>query len=68
MAKYIILAAALTVAFVVFLADTGSAPANAQSRPWQMRGGGYCPVGTCAIGGGRRARYVANCRASNCRH
>lgn len=66
MVKCVILAAAL-VAALVFLADMVSAPATAQSRPWQMRGGGYCPVGTCAIGGGRRARNTANCKASNCR-
>ena len=63
--KCIILAATL-VAALVFLADF-SAPAGAQSRPWQMRGGGYCPVGTCSLSGGRRARNVANCSAANCR-
>lgn len=67
MAKRIILAASLVAAFV-FLADAVSTPAGAQSRQWQMRGGGYCPVGTCALGGGRRARNTANCSAANCRH
>ena len=29
--------------------------------------GGYCPNGTCAKGGGRFARNLANCSASNCK-
>lgn len=66
MVKCTILATAVVVA-LVFLADMLSAPAEAQSRPWQMRAGGYCPAGTCSLNGGRRARYVANCSASNCR-
>jgi hypothetical protein len=67
MVKCIILAATLIAAFVV-LAATVSAPADAQSRQWQMHGGGYCPVGTCALGGGRRARNIANCSAAHCHH
>jgi hypothetical protein len=66
MVKCMMLAAGLAAALVL-LADTLSAPAQAQSRPWQMRAGGYCPAGTCSLNGGRRARYVANCSASNCR-
>jgi hypothetical protein len=66
MVKCIMLAATVAAAYVV-LAGAVSAPAHAQSRPWQMRGGGYCPVGTCAKNGGRYARYPANCKASNCR-
>jgi hypothetical protein len=30
--------------------------------------GGYCPAGTCAVNGGRRAMVVSDCKASNCRH
>jgi hypothetical protein len=29
--------------------------------------GGYCPLGTCNIHGGRMANNLANCKASNCR-
>jgi hypothetical protein len=65
MMKCIILAASLVVA-LIFLAGALAAPAQAQSRPWQMRAGGYCPAGTCSKNGGRRARYVANCSASYC--
>jgi hypothetical protein len=65
MMKCMILAASLVAASVV-LAGTFAAPAQAQSRPWQMRAGGYCPAGTCSKNGGHRARYVANCSASNC--
>lgn len=64
MMKCIILAASLVAALV--LAGALAVPAQAQSRPWQMRAGGYCPAGTCSLKGGRRARYVANCSASNC--
>jgi hypothetical protein len=66
MVKCMILAASLIAALVV-LADRLSAPAQAQSRAWQMRSGSYCPAGTCGKNGGHRPRYIANCSASNCR-
>jgi hypothetical protein len=28
---------------------------------------GYCPPGTCANNGGRRAMIVSDCKASNCK-
>ncbi len=65
MMKRMILVAGLA-AMLVSLTGALSAPAQAQSRAWQMHAGGYCPAGTCSLKGGRRARYVANCSASNC--
>jgi hypothetical protein len=65
MMKCMILAASLVAALVV-LAGAFSVPAQAQSRPWQMGAGGYCPAGTCSKNGDHRARYVANCSASYC--
>src|SRR5262249_12964790 len=29
---------------------------------------GYCPVGTCAMNGGRHAANVKHCKKENCRH
>jgi hypothetical protein len=62
MTRYLILLAALGGALIVFT-DMGPKYANAAvTRPTS----GYCPVGTCARGGGRVARYPRNCKASNC--
>ena len=59
--------AALIVPLLILLA----AAANAQSSGRgganvRANRGGYCPLGTCNIHGGRMARNLANCKASNC--
>ena len=51
------------VAAVVVLMVTQAA---AQSRGWVKPDFGYCPPGTCAKGGGTKARNVKNCSAANC--
>ena len=63
--------AAAVAAVIVPLLILLAAAANAQSSG---RGGanvradkgGYCPLGTCNIHGGRMARNLGNCKASNC--
>jgi hypothetical protein len=63
MTRYLILVLAFGGALIVFT-DMGLKSSNAmQNRPTS----GYCPVGTCAIGGGKYARYpFRNCKASHC--
>ena len=61
-------AAAAVVSMLILLSD----PASAQSMgrggaSVRANVGGYCPLGTCNIHGGRMARFLNNCKASNCR-
>ena len=65
--------AAAVAAVIVPLLILLAASANAQSggrggANVRANRGGYCPVGTCNIHGGRMARNLANCAASNCLH
>jgi hypothetical protein len=63
MTRYFTLVLALGGALIVFT-DMGPKSANAAVTRVTS---GYCPLGTCAIGGGKYARYpVRNCKASHC--
>ena len=56
--------AMLTVAILVFVTVLAGT-AWAQRRDANPEGG-FCPVGTCAKDGGKRAKDPRNCSAKNC--
>ena len=62
--RLIIMAATIAAAFV--LAPLGDAFAQRGPRGQGGPDAGYCPAGTCAKGGGKRANNVKNCSAANC--
>jgi len=61
-------AAAVIVSILALLADSASAQSMGRGgASVRANVGGYCPLGTCNILGGRMARNLNNCKASNCR-
>lgn len=61
-------AAAAIVLMLILLSDTAGAQSMGRGgASVRANVGGYCPFGTCNILGGRMARFLRNCRASNCR-
>jgi hypothetical protein len=54
--------------YLIPLADAANAQSSGRGGA-DVRAirGGYCVFGTCNILGGRMARNLANCKASNCR-
>jgi len=61
-------AAAVIVSILILGADIASAQSSGRGgASVRANVGGYCPNGTCNIFGGRMARYLNNCKASNCR-
>ena len=51
---------------LILLAASANAQSGGRGEQRAANRGGYCPLGTCNIHGGRMARNLANCAASNC--
>jgi hypothetical protein len=61
-------ASVIVSALLILIADTANAQSGGRGTAnVRMTRGGYCPLGTCNIHGGRIANNVRNCAASNCR-
>jgi hypothetical protein len=61
-------ASVIATALLISIADTASAQSGGRGTAnVRMTRGGYCPLGTCNIHGGRIAHNLRNCAASNCR-
>jgi hypothetical protein len=61
-------ASVMMSALLILIADTANAQSGGRGTAnVRMVKGGYCPLGTCNIYGGRMAINVRNCAASHCR-
>jgi len=49
------------------LYETATAQYKSEKRDVGNYGGGDCPIGTCAVNGGSKAKDIKFCKASNCR-
>jgi hypothetical protein len=61
-------ASVIVTAPLLLITDPASAQSGGRGTAnVRMTRGGYCPLGTCNIHGGRMANNLRNCAASNCR-